>query len=121
MKKIKIFINNQEFEAELNETKTAKRIYEILPIEAEGNFWGNEIYFEIPLEMENENPTENLKTGDLAYWPEGNSLCIFYGRTPVSKNDMPKPASPVTIVGGTKRNIDELKKLKEAKIKIIKI
>jgi len=121
MKRINILINNLKFEAELNDTKTAEKVYELLPIEAEGNLWGNEIYFEIPLEMENENPTENLKVGDLAYWSEGNSLCIFYGRTPVSENDAPKPASPVTIVGQIKGNIDELKKLKEAKIKIIKI
>ena len=76
--KINIFINNQKYEGELNNTETAKKIYEILPIESEGNFWGNEIYFEIPVEMANEKPTEELKVGDLAYWPEGNSFCIFY-------------------------------------------
>lgn len=42
MKKIKIFINNQEFEAELNNTESAEKIYKILPLEAEGNFWGKE-------------------------------------------------------------------------------
>lgn len=121
MNKINIFINNLKFEAELNDTKIAKKIYELLPIEVEGNFWGNEIYFEIPVEMLNENPTEELKVGDLAYWPEGNSFCIFYGRTPVSTNDEPKPASPVTIIGEIKGNLEELRKLSEAKIKITKI
>lgn len=120
MKKINIFINNQKFEAELNDTKTAEKIYQVLPIETEGNFWGNEIYFEIPLEMENENPTEDLKVGDLGYWPEGNSFCIFYGRTPASTNDKPKPASLVTIIGKIKGNLEELKNLKEAKVRIEK-
>ena len=120
MKKINIFINNQEFEAELNDTKTAEKIYQVLPIETGGNFWGNEIYFEIPLEMENENPTEDLKVGDLGYWPEGNGFCIFYGKTPASTNDKPKPASPVTIVGQIKGNFEELKNLKEAKVRIEK-
>ncbi|MBA7638141.1 hypothetical protein ES703_45794 [subsurface metagenome] len=120
MKKINIFINNQKFGAELNETVTAQKIYESLPIEAEGNFWGNEIYFEIPVEMENEKPTENLEVGDLAFWPSGNGLCIFYGQTPASNNHEPKPASPVTIVGKIKASPEELKKLKEAKIKIEK-
>ena len=119
--KINIFINNQKFEAELNATETAKKIYESLPIESGGNFWGNEIYFEIPVEIENENPTEELSVGDLAYWPEGNIFCIFYGRTPVSTDDEPKPASPVTIIGQIKENLEELKNLKEAKVKIIKI
>jgi hypothetical protein len=120
MKKINIFINNQKFEAELNETETAEKIYESLPIEAEGDFWGNEIYFEIPVQMPNEKPTEDVKVGDLGYWPEGNGFCIFYGRTPASTNEEPKPASPVTIIGKIKGNLEELKKLKEAKVRIEK-
>jgi len=118
MKKINIFINNQKFEAGLNETETAKKIYEALPIEAEGNFWGNEIYFEIPVKMENEKPTEDLKIGDLGYWPNGNSFCIFYGKTPASINDKPKPASPVTIIGEIKGDLESLKTLNQARIKI---
>lgn len=121
MNKINIFINDLKFEAELNETEIAKEIYKILPIEANGNLWGNEIYFEILIEMKNESPTEKLKVGDLAYWPEGNSFCIFYGRTPASMNDEPKPASPVTIIGEIKENLEELKKLNKAIIKITKI
>jgi len=120
MTKINIFINGQKFEAELNKTKTAQKIYRALPIEVNGSFWGNEIYFEIPVEIENENPTENLKKGDLAYWPEGNSFCIFYGRTPASVDEKPKPASPVTIVGEIKGDIEKFKELKKAKIKIEK-
>ena len=121
MKEINIFINEKKFEAELNETETAKRIYGLLPIESEGSFWGHEIYFEILLEIENENPTQDLKVGDLGYWPEGNGFCIFYGKTPASTDENPKPASSVTIIGRIKGYIEKLKKLKEAKIKISKI
>ncbi len=71
--------------------------------------------------MKNEKPTEELKVGDLAYWPEGNGFCIFYGKTPASTNDEPKPASSVTIIGKIKGNLEKLKKLNEAKIKITKI
>ena len=120
MKEINIFINNQKFEAELNETKTAEKIYEILPIAAEGDFWGSEIYFEIPVQVPNERPVEYVKIGDLAYWSEGNCLCIFFGRTPVSTDDRPKPASEVTVVGKIKGNLEELKELNEAQIKIEK-
>lgn len=118
MKKINIFINNQKFEAELNETETAKKIYQTLPIEAEGDFWGNEIYFEIPVKTSNEKPVEYVEIGDLAYWPEGSCLCIFFGRTPVSTDERPKPATDVTVVGKIKGNLEELKKLNQAKIKI---
>lgn len=121
MKKINIFINNLKFEAELNDTKTAEKVYEVLPIEAEGNTWGDEIYFEIPLEIENENPTENIKVGDLAYWPEGSGFCIFYGRTPASTNGEPKPASPVTVIGQIQGEIGQIKKISRAQIRITKI
>lgn len=120
MRKINIFINNLKFDVELNETKIAKAVYNALPIEAEGNFWGNEIYFEIPIKMGNEKPTEDLKVGDLAYWPPGNALCIFYGKTPASINEKPKPASPVTIIGEIKGDLEKLKSIREAKIKITK-
>jgi len=120
MKKINIIINNRKFKAELNDTETAQRIYQALPITVRGNFWGNEIYFEIPVIAENEKPTENLKLGDLAYWPSGNAFCIFYGQTPASNNQEPKPASPVTIIGKIMGNLEELKRLNQAQIKIEK-
>ncbi len=120
MKKINISINNLKFDGELNDTKTAERIYEALPIKAKGNFWGNEIYFDIPLKMENEKPTEELEVGELAYWPEGNAFCIFFGRTPASSNGEPKPIGPVTVIGKIKEDTEELKKLKEAEVEIAK-
>ena len=118
MKKIKIFINDVAFEAELNDTKTAEEIYKVLPIETDGNFWGEEIYFEIPVKMPNEKPTEDVEIGDIGYWPVGKSFCIFYGRTPVSTTDKPKPASAVTIIGKIKGNLGELKRLKKARVRI---
>jgi len=120
MEKINIFVNEEKFEAELNETETAKKIYQDLPIKAQANLWGEEIYFEIPVEAENEKPTINLKVGDLAYWPSGNAFCIFFGRTPASVNDSPRPASEVTIVGQIKGDLEKLKELKEAQIRIEK-
>ena len=121
MNKIKIFINDLEFEGELNDEKIAKEIYEALPIEAQASFWGEEIYFGVPVRIIKENLTEKVSIGDLAYWPEGNSFCIFYGKTPASVNGEPKPISPITIIGKiTKGDIKELKPLTEAQVKINK-
>lgn len=120
MEKINIFVNNKKFEAELNDTQTAQKIYQILPFKAEAGFWGEEIYFELPLKMENENPIEELEIGDLAYWPPGKAFCIFYGKTPASTGKAPKPASPVTLVGKIKGNVEKLKNLERARIEITK-
>lgn len=99
MLKIKIITTEVEMEAELNQSNTAKAIWEKLPIEGKVNTWGDEIYFEIPVKKDLEDGVEVVKEGDLAYWPEGQCFCIFFGKTPVSTETEIKPASAVTLVG----------------------
>jgi len=98
-KKIRIRAGAIEVEAELNDTKTAQAIWEALPIKSRVNFWGDEIYFSIPLSLELELGQELVSLGDLGYWPDGNAFCIFFGPTPVSQGDEIRPASPVTVFG----------------------
>ena len=88
-----------EVQAELNNTRTAKSILRILPIKATISTWGDEIYFDIPLNMEIEDGREVVEMGDVAYWPDGPSLCLFFGRTPASRGDEIRAASSVTILG----------------------
>jgi hypothetical protein len=108
-------------EGEFNNCLTAKRIYERLPIEARASTWGEEIYFEIPVRCKPENATQDVEIGDIAYWPEGRCLCIFFGRTPVSRNEKPKPASEVNIVGKIIGDISTLKNIKSGdKIRVMK-
>jgi hypothetical protein len=85
---------------ELNESPTATLIWEALPIESEGNLWGEEIYFSIPVEAELDDTARDVVArGDVGYWPQGRALCIFFGPTPVSQGDEIRPASAVTLVG----------------------
>jgi len=86
-------------EAELNETAAAQKIWEALPIEKRGNTWGDEIYFSIPVKASEENATEVVDLGSIAYWPPGSAFCIFFGPTPASKGDECRAASPVNVVG----------------------
>ena len=72
-------------EARLNESKTAAAIWDALPIEATGETWGDEIYFDIGLAVGAESPREVVEIGDLGYWPPGRAFCIFFGPTPVFK------------------------------------
>jgi hypothetical protein len=96
---IRITAGAIEAEAELNNTMTAQAIWEALPIKGRANLWGDEIYFSIPLSLELEAGQELVSMGDLGYWPEGNSFCIFFGPTPVSRGNEIRPASPVTVFG----------------------
>lgn len=47
--------------------------------------------------------------GDLAYWPAGNAFCIFFGRTPPSHDDEPRPASPIDVIGNVTADMDAFK------------
>ncbi len=110
---VKFKVKDKEFKGNFNSTKTAKAIYEKLPIISRVNTWGDEIYFDIRLKLPSENPTLDVRIGDIAYWPEGSCMCIFFGPTPVSTNKNPKPASEVTVIGDTSADIKLLKFIKD--------
>ena len=78
---------------------TVDAIWSKLPIEGKANTWGDEIYFPIPVQVGAENQSEVVQMGDLAYWPPGNALCIFFGPTPASWDKEIRPASPVNVIG----------------------
>jgi hypothetical protein len=101
-----------KFEGELNDSAAAGKIAAKLPVEAKVNTWGDEIYFKVPVSCPPENATLDVQVGDIAYWPEGGCLCVFFGRTPVSADNNPKPASEVNIVGRVAGDVAPLKRIK---------
>ncbi|NLK25723.1 MAG: hypothetical protein GX307_03985 [Euryarchaeota archaeon] len=98
-KRIILLIGGHEFEVELNDTDTANALWLAAPFEGQTNAWGDEIYFEVPVEGDLENGRKVLEVGEVAYWPSGSALCIFFGPTPVSKDGRPEAISEVTPVG----------------------
>jgi hypothetical protein len=99
------------FEIELNDSTTADAIYLALPIEEYINVWGEEIYFEIPVEMKLENGRKVMEVGDVGYWPQGKAFCLFFGPTPVSKGSKPEAFSLVSPLGRVMNDVEELKRL----------
>ncbi|MDY1591088.1 MAG: cyclophilin-like fold protein [Methanofastidiosum sp.] len=110
---IKIKTDKFEFKAILDESETAKAIYESLPLKAKGFRWGGEIYFSIPVHVEYENPKEIVNKGDLAFWPHGDAFCIFFGKTPASLEKEIRPASAVNIFGKIDGSLDNLNLVKD--------
>jgi len=88
-----------EAEAVLGDGRTAEAIWEVLPLSAKADTWGDEIYFSIPLNLKAESPTDVVELGDLGYWPPGQAFCIFFGPTPASRGDEIRPASAVNVFG----------------------
>jgi hypothetical protein len=99
-RKIRITAGKVVAEANLNESPTASKIWEALPIETHGSTWGDEIYFSIPVDAKAEKDARDVvSVGELGYWPPGTAFCIFFGRTPASTDERPRAASPVNIIG----------------------
>ncbi len=100
MRKIKIISGDVSALGVLEDNATADAIWNALPISARGNTWGDEIYFGIPVHVEEaDDAGDVVEMGALAYWPPGNAFCIFFGRTPASRGDEIRAASAVNRVG----------------------
>ncbi len=113
-KTINILTGQIDIKVQLNETKTAKELLEILPISSNVNTWGDEIYFSIPLKADIENGIEEVDIGTVAFWPPGSALCIFFGKTPASQGNKPQAASPITVIGNI-INIEIIRELKKVR------
>lgn len=100
--------------ATLNESDTAERIWDALPIESTVNTWGQEIYFSVPVQCDlGLEARDRMEIGEVAYWPTGSAFCIFFGRTPASKGDEPRAASPVNPIGRCEGDIKVFRQIRE--------
>ena len=117
---IKIFAQDIEATAELEDNKTSRFIYSRLPLDGAANRWGDEIYFVIPVIIEEEkDSTDIVEVGDIAYWPEGCCFCIFFGKTPNSTETEIKAASKVNIFGKIKGDPTVFRKIKNGDLVIV--
>jgi len=97
----------------------SQKLSQSLPIESAAKTWGGEIYFETGLTAPAYNLTTDVNVGDVAYWPDGKCLCVFFGRTPASTGDKPIPASGVVVVGKASVDPEDLGRVKPgARIKV---
>ena len=99
-RQIQISTGNLTLTATLNDLETANQLWESLPVTGRVQIWGDEIYFSIPVNVEEElDSQETVQAGAVAYWPPGSALCLFWGPTPVSAPGEIRPASAVNVVG----------------------
>jgi uncharacterized protein len=90
--------------------KTVTALLQNLPFTLKANIWGKEIYTDpATFSADLENPQSIVQLYDVAFWPSGSAICLFYGTTPMSKDEI-KPYSPVTVIGKIiKPNISAIK------------
>ena len=88
---------------ELDDTHSPNTVNDLikkLPFTVDLNVWGDEIYTsKSPVSQSEENAQSLVQLHDVAYWPTGKAICLFYGSTPIGKSGEITPASPVNIIG----------------------
>ena len=91
--------------------RTVDTIVRKLPVEGRAALWKEEVYFEIPVKIGEEKAKPTVETGDIAFWPMGSALCVFYGQS--------QPYSSVNILGKINKNLELFKQVKSgATIKV---
>ena len=113
MARIRFDFGTLTFDAELLDTPTAKAIAAALPISSSALTWGEEVYFDVPVEVKREGNARAVVTpGEVAYWPEGPAIALGFGRTPISQGNETRLASPCNVFARALGDVKTLGKVK---------
>src|SRR6202008_4828734 len=123
MARIRFEFATLTLEAELLDTPTAKAIAAKLPVTSSALTWGEEVYFDVPVRVAREKDARAVVTpGEIAYWPDGPAIAIGFGRTPISRGEETRLASPCNVFARALGDVKALKAVKAGtKVTVSKI
>jgi hypothetical protein len=82
------------------QTPTVSALIASIPFESKISRWGDEVYFDAPFHVVLEKDAKAIMdVGEVAYWPDGSALALFFGRTPASTDSRPRAYSECNLVG----------------------
>jgi len=106
--------DNFEIKLNLDKSETSIKLATLSSFKAQINTWGEEIYFETTnLGIKPDKNARDIVTfGEVAYWCEGHSIAIGFGKTPVSIENEIRLVSKVNIFATFKTSSKILNNLK---------
>ena len=123
MARIRFDFGTLTLDAELFDTPTAKAIAVVLPAASSALTWGEEVYFDVPVKVAREKDARTVVTpGEIAYWPDGPAIAIGFGRTPISKGDETRLASPCNVFAKALADVKALAAVRAGtKVRVTKV
>ncbi len=113
MARIRFDFGTLTLDAELLDTPTAKAIAAALPLTSSALTWGEEVYFDVPVDVAREKDARAvIVPGEIAYWPQGPAIAIGFGRTPISQGGETRLASPCNVFAKALGNVKTLSKIR---------
>lgn len=100
MNRIRLVWDAGQALAQLDDTPTARGLLAALPFSGTASTWGEEVYFEAPVQAVLEpDARQVVDPGAVCFWVEGTSLALPYGPTPVSHDDECRLVTEVNVLG----------------------
>src|SRR4030081_1050604 len=123
MARVRFDFGTLTLDAELLDTPTARAVAAALPISSSALTWGEEVYFEVPVQVATEGDARAVVVpGEIAYWPDGHCIALGFGRTPISQGDETRLASPCNIFAPSLGELRALAKVRAgAKVEVTKM
>ncbi len=118
MPRIRFDFGTLTLDAEMFETPTARLVAAAVAkagttLGSSAQTWGEEVYFEVPVDAAREADARAVVVpGEIAYWPDGHCIAIGFGRTPISRGDETRLASPCNIFAKALSDVKALAKVK---------
>ncbi len=113
MQRIRIAVGDVTLDGELNDSDAARAVARALPLTAEFQVWGDELHIDVEIDAPSRGRQETaVSLGDVGLSADGGQLFVFFGPTPLSPEEAPVSAQPVTVVG----NVHGADKLRTQKL-----
>ena len=102
-----------EFKLRLAASLSAEAFSDALPLELAMKRWGDLFYGAVPADSLDlsSGAVSSMQVGDIAYWPPGRSLCLFFGSTPPSPGLTPQLGSSGVVLGQLTGDVSALRNL----------